>query len=32
VLTSDDVMAIEAVDVLASRVFAKQAEDRGMQP
>src|SRR3954464_1812425 len=28
VLTSDDVMAIEAVDVLASRVFAKQAGDR----
>jgi len=26
------VMAIEAVDVLASRVFAKQAEDREMRP
>jgi probable Rubsico expression protein CbbX len=32
VLTSEDVMSIEAVDVLASRVFAKQAEHRGMQP
>ncbi len=32
VLTSDDVMSIEAVDVLASRVFAKQAEERGMRP
>jgi len=32
VLTSDDVMSIEAADVLASRVFAKQAEQRGMQP
>jgi hypothetical protein len=30
VLTSDDVMSIEAIDVLASRVFAKQAEERGM--
>jgi probable Rubsico expression protein CbbX len=32
VLTSDDVMSIEAVDVLASRVFARQAEERGMRP
>ena len=32
VLTSDDVMSIEAIDVLASRVFAKQAEERGMRP
>jgi len=32
VLTSDDVMAIEAVDVLASRVFAQQAEERGTRP
>jgi probable Rubsico expression protein CbbX len=32
VLTSDDVMSIEAVDVLASRVFAKQAEEREMRP
>jgi hypothetical protein len=26
------VMSIEAVDVLASRVFAKQAEEREMRP
>jgi hypothetical protein len=32
VLTSDDVMAIEAVDVLASRVFAKQMDEREMRP
>jgi hypothetical protein len=32
VLTSDEVMSIEAVDVLASRVFAKRAEERGMRP
>lgn len=32
VLTSDDVMSIEALDVLASRVFAKQADERGMRP
>ena len=32
VLTSDDVMSIEAIDVLASRVFAKQAEEREVRP
>ena len=32
VLTSDDVMSIEAIDVLASRVFAKQAEEQEMRP
>ena len=32
VLTSEDVMSIEAVDVLASRVFAQQAEEGGMRP
>src|SRR4051812_15471672 len=32
VLTSDDVMSIEPIDVLASRVFAKPPEERGMRP
>jgi hypothetical protein len=31
VLTSEDVMSIEAADVLASRVFAPQAEG-GVRP